>query len=144
MQNSFEKNIDQLSQEQKELLFLIHLAMEELQVVGEENQSMNRLLTQYSLKETLFVFELYACNVQYDINRNMSNKISMTKFHELLPDYSIYEKKYQYELLGQMYQEVRSNKKSVHLQETRMQKDLTTQLNDARMRKKLKKMAASW
>ena len=46
MQNSFEKNIDQLSQEQKELLFLIHLAMEELQVVGEENQSMNRLLTQ--------------------------------------------------------------------------------------------------
>ncbi|WP_430596760.1 hypothetical protein [Enterococcus sp. DIV0175] len=144
MQNSFEKNIDQLSQEQKELLFLIHLAMEELQVVGEENQSMNRLLTQYSLKETLFVFELYVCNVQYDINRNMSNKISMTKFHELLPDYSIYEKKYQYELLGQMYQEVRSNKKSVHLQETRMQKDLVTQLNDARMRKKLKKMAASW
>ena len=68
----------------------------------------------------------------------------MTKFHELLPDYSIYEKKYQYELLGQMYQEVRSNKKSVHLQETRMQKDLVTQLNDARMRKKLKKMAASW
>ncbi|MBO0432243.1 hypothetical protein [Enterococcus sp. DIV0660C] len=144
MQNSFEKNINQLSQEQKELLFLIHLAMEELYVVGEENQSMNHLLTQYSLKETLSVFELYACNVQYDITKSMSNKISMTKFHEILPDYSTYEKKYQYELLGQMYQEACSNTTSTCLQETRRQKDLITQLNDTRMRKKLKKIAASW